>query len=320
MITAGYLAVAVTVLLAIGAAELGRRMPPAAAACLLTAVALGIAICDIWVLTWIAATWAAGLPKVAQMGGWSSEQLRQDAALPTGVGALCAILAISAAGHGLYVAIRRLRDIRELRSWARAHGAPGSLVVLEAEHVEAFATPGAAGRIVVTTGLLRRLPATERRALLAHEASHLAHGHTWWTLAAQVAAAANPLLRPVARNIAAAMERWADEDAAQATNRLVVARTLARTALMTQPENPAAVSTAGTGRLLDQRGSDVPARVRALLAPPPRWRALPCLALAGLLVMAAVGAGTAERRGDGILDRASTAAHHSKDHGAHSQK
>src|SRR5262249_42248568 len=43
---------------------------------------------------------------------------------------------------------------------------------------------------------------------------HLVHRHAWWLLGADLAAAANPLLRPTAAVIGQAVERWADEDAA----------------------------------------------------------------------------------------------------------
>jgi hypothetical protein len=45
--------------------------------------------------------------------------------------------------------------------------------------------------------------------VLAHETSHLLHNHAWWLLAADLAAAANPLLRPTARTAARCVERWA---------------------------------------------------------------------------------------------------------------
>src|SRR5207248_706641 len=80
-------------------------------------------------------------------------------------------------------------------------GVPGSLVVLDNDRPDAFATPGARGRIVVTRGLLRALNADERRALLAHETAHLAHRHACWLLVAELAAAANPMLTPTARAV-----------------------------------------------------------------------------------------------------------------------
>ena len=137
-------------------------------------------------------------------------------------------------------------------------GAPGSLVVLDNERPDAFATPGASGRIVVTTALLRALTAQERRALFAHENSHLAHRHAWWLLAAELAVATNPMLGPTVRAIEHAVERWADEDAAQAvTDRLLVARTLARTALLIRAAPPAREALAATGGNVQRRGDEL---------------------------------------------------------------
>jgi len=47
--------------------------------------------------------------------------------------------------------------------------------------------------------MLRTLSADERRALLAHEAAHLTYRHHVYTQLTDVAAAANPLLRPLRR-------------------------------------------------------------------------------------------------------------------------
>jgi len=68
--------------------------------------------------------------------------------------------------------------------------------------------------------------------LLAHEGAHLRHHHHLYTQLARLAAAANPLLRPLARVIAEGTERWADEvAAAEVGSRRLAARGLARAAL-----------------------------------------------------------------------------------------
>jgi hypothetical protein len=102
------------------------------------------------------------------------------------------------------------------------------------------------------------------------------------------------------------VERWADEDAARDVgDRDVVARTIARTALLQhaayQPER--AATAAATG-------GDVPRRVRALLAPPPRQHPLALAALAGLLVAGVLATVAVERSGDRLFDQASARPHH----------
>src|SRR5256714_1727507 len=159
------------------------------------------------------------------------------------------------------------------------------------------AARGAGRRSVGTPGLRRALTADERRALLAHEASHLRHRHAWWLLAAELAVAANPMLSSTVRAIGHAVERWADEDAARAvTDRRLVARTLARTALL--------IRAAAPSQALPATGGDVPGRVRALLEPPPRPRVVPLAVLSALLVATTLAAGTVQRRGDALLDQA----------------
>ena len=111
--------------------------------------------------------------------------------------------------------------------------------------------------------------------------------------------AANPMLSSTVRAIGHAVERWADEDAARAvTDRRLVARTLARTALL--------IRAAAPSQALPATGGDVPGRVRALLEPPPRPRVVPLAVLAALLVATTLAAGTVQRRGDELLDQAGT--------------
>jgi beta-lactamase regulating signal transducer with metallopeptidase domain len=139
--------------------------------------------------------------------------------------------------------------------------------------------------VVVSTAMLRALPVAERRALLAHESSHLRHRHHLYALAADIAAAANPLLRPAARTVRAGIERWADEDAAAAVgDRRLVARSLARAAraaLASAPPGPPAGALAVTG-------DDVGSRARALLLPAPPSRrgvAVAVLAVIGVATL-----------------------------------
>jgi Zn-dependent protease with chaperone function len=289
-----------TVLFAVTGPGLARRLPPAAATRLLVPASLVVAASGVWVLVAVAFMWVAQFPAVSRYGDWSAEQLREGAPFPTVIPVGCALLALLAVGRATTAGTRRVRHLLAVRRSCRDLGAPGSLVVLDEHRPDAFATPGAHGRIVVTTGLLRALNADERRALLAHESSHLTHRHAWWLLAAELAVAANPMLNRTVRAMGHAVERWADEDAAHAvTDRRLVARTLARTALLVRAAPPVPESLPATG-------GDVPGRVRALLEPPPRPRVIPLAVLAVLLVATTVAAGTVQRRGDELLDQAGT--------------
>lgn len=293
-------AAAITALFALVGPRLAARLPPAAATRLLVPASLLVAGSTVWVLIAVAFLWVAQIPPVSHYGQWSAEELRADMPFPTVVPVGCCLLALVALSRAGVRGTRRLRLIRAVRQSCRAVGRPGTLVVLDNDRPDAFATPGRDGRIVVTTGLLRALDADERRALLAHESAHLAHRHTWWMFAAELAEAANPMLGPTVRAIRHTVERWADEDAARAVHdRRLVARTLARTALLIR------AAPAGAGRL-DLIGDDVPARVRALFDPPPRPRIVPLAILAALLLATTVAAGTVQHRGDQLLDNAGT--------------
>jgi beta-lactamase regulating signal transducer with metallopeptidase domain len=142
--------------------------------------------------------------------------------------------------------------------------------------------PGRPGRVVVAESLLVALSAPERRALLAHERAHLAHGHHWHRGAVTLAAAANPLLGQLRSEIVYATERWADEDAAaEVGDRREVATALARVALIARRPAP--------GLRLALATQSVPARVAAMLARPPCGRPLLFIAIAAIPLIGAVG-------------------------------
>ena len=308
--TATLVAAAVNALFALAGPRLAGRLPPAAATRLVVPASLVVAGSGVWVLGAVAFTWVAQLPPVSRYGDWSAAQLRADTPFPTVIAVGATVLAVLAVGRTAVRGTRRVRLLLAVRHSCRGVGTAGSLVVLDNDRPDAFATPGADGRIVVTRGLLRALGPDERRALLAHEAAHLAHRHAWWLLATELAAAANPMLVPTARAVRHTVERWADEDAARAVaDRRLVARTLARTALLIR-----AAPQVGLPAL----GGDVPVRVRALLQPPPRPRVVPLAVLVALLLAATGAAGTVQRRGDELLDRAGTptsaVVHHRLDH------
>jgi beta-lactamase regulating signal transducer with metallopeptidase domain len=173
--------------------------------------------------------------------------------------------------------------------------------VVESNSPDAFATPALTGRIIVTRGLLDALTPAERRAMFAHERSHLRHRHAWWLLAADLAAAINPFFRPTARQLRHTVERWADEDASRSvSDRRIVARAIAHAALAAHNHR------ARPAMVLGAAGSDVPSRVAALLAPAPRWTrpALVVIAVSiTLLAATAIASFNVQRDGDALFDR-----------------
>jgi hypothetical protein len=209
------------------------------------------------------------------LGHWSVDVLRRNdppslyLALAAGIGVSVAL------GAAIRVLCRRVGAIINAGRRARCLPGVGQLVVLDDPNPDAYALPGRPGRIVVSTGMLDALDPRERRVLLAHERAHLACTHHLFVVAAQLAAATNPLLRPVAAAVVYTTERWADEHAATSIgDRGLTARTIGKAALLTTHGHPPAGALAVTGRApKDERGiGPVPRRVAALLAPPVRHR------------------------------------------------
>ncbi|MFF1278577.1 M56 family metallopeptidase [Streptomyces marokkonensis] len=263
-----------------------HHLHPRTATRLLTGVAAVMAVCSTVCLALAMVVGTAQLPGNPLPDGWSDPEVR--AAVPydevvgkAAIPALCAVLV--ACGRTLW---------RHGRVRRRAHRALAGLretevAVLSDGVPYAYALPGGRrDRVVVTTGLLERLGPAERRALFAHERAHLAARHHRFLLAVQLAARANPFLRPLRTAVAYTAERWADEDAAQAVgSRRTVAHAIGKAALVSRGTPVATLAgLAAPG--------PVPRRVAALLGPAPAVRRWPSLfTLVGLAAWgAAAGA------------------------------
>ncbi|MET9367438.1 M56 family metallopeptidase [Streptomyces griseoflavus] len=248
-----------------------HHLHPRPATRLLTGVAAVMAVCSTVCLALVMVVGTAQLPGNPLPDGWSDPEVR--AAVPydeivgkAAIPALCAV--VVACGRTLW---------RHGRVRRRAHRALAGLrgtevAVLPDGAPYAYALPGGRrDRVVVTTGLLERLRPAERRALFAHERAHLAGRHHRYLLAVQLAARANPFLRPLRTAVAYTAERWADEDAAQRVgSRRAVAQAIGRAALVsrgTPVSTLAGLAAAGP----------VPRRVAALLGPAPAVRRWPSL-------------------------------------------
>ncbi|MFF9179790.1 M56 family metallopeptidase [Streptomyces misionensis] len=272
-----YVPLVVTVVLAV-LAPAARRLPPRAAARSLACAALVTATGWLGSLALLAFTGLAQIPEVAEQGHWSVAALRAEDPVSLAVAALGALGLIAALGSLAVAAVRQTRQLLWARREAAAVPGDTELTVLDDEMPQAFALPGAPGRIVVSRGMLRCLGDDERAALLAHERAHLRGRHHLYLALWRLTAAVTPLLRPLADAGGYVLERWADEDAAtHVGSRMVVARAVGRAAL--------ASAAAHRRHQLAATGGAVPQRVRALLAPPPAPRALPFVAGAVLLAL-----------------------------------
>jgi Zn-dependent protease with chaperone function len=302
-----YLPLLVPLVAAAAARPLAERLPPRTAAWLLAGSALTLAAASSAVLGLLALAAAVRLPLVAAIGDLSLPAISRNdpASLPVGLvaGATLAVAAAAAVRAAL------LRASALLSAHRHARGLPGDeqLVVVADEAADAYAVPGWPGRIVVTSGMLGALSPAERQVLLAHERAHAANYHYLFTAAARLAAAANPLLRPLARAVDYSLERWADERAATAAgSRPLAARAVAKAALAasagscrvvaTRPPEAAVHVAAPAPAGVETRGAGpVPRRVAALLGPPPQPRlllvctAIALVAVSGLAAMEAAG-------------------------------
>ncbi|MCX4547698.1 M48 family metalloprotease [Streptomyces sp. NBC_01387] len=287
------------VVLTLSAPRTARRLPPRAAAWMLTSAAVIAAGAWVAVLAMLGVTFIGQIPQVAAEGRWSPRVLAADNPLDWPVAAACAVGALGCLAALVVSAYRWVRVFVRARHDFRPLPTSGDLAVLDDPAPVAFALPGAPGRIVVSTGMLRALNADERRALLAHERAHLRHRHHVFLLVLQLAAAANPLLRPLTRAGAHALECWADESAgAVVADRHLVARAVARAALATgRAPQPALAAT----------GGPVPQRVQALLAPPTPLRRRLVVAVAALMVICCAGPALTAHDVDQLFDAAAPA-------------
>ncbi|WP_433291838.1 M56 family metallopeptidase [Actinoplanes sp. CA-030573] len=285
MTLAVYLPLLLPVLVAWAARHATDRGRPRAAVPSLVAAAVLTAAASIWSLLLLVLTLFDDLPAMAALK--SRAGMHPPEPVPDGV-------AVLAAAALCLVLISVARDVHVRRAAAARlrHAGPnaGGLVVADWAEPLAVAVPGRPGEVLLTTGMLKVLDASERRAVLAHERAHLAHRHHVAVLLASAAAAVNPLLRPARDAVAYLVERWADEEAASGVgDRDLVARAVARAALATAgyPARSAA---------LGVHGGAIARRVRALQRPQPgaaRWQpALP--AMVGIACLALDASATAQ--------------------------
>jgi len=250
----------------------------------------------------LAATLLGQIPLLAIIGHWSAAGMRRRDPTSLALAIVACLLLTAALAAAFRTAARRMRALTDAASAARCLPRRGQLTVLDDAAPDAYAMPGLPGKIVVTAGMLEALDHHERQVLLAHERAHLAGAHCLFTALARIAAAANPLLRPLAGAVGFSVERWADEHAARVTgDRRLVARTIAKAALLANGHagTPAAALAMAAGSL---RGAGpVPRRVAALLTAPPRQHPLLLVAMLIVLLLATGSALEAARDLHGLI-------------------
>jgi Zn-dependent protease with chaperone function len=276
----------VSALLGLFAPWLGRRLPPATAVRFLTTAAYVTTAAVWYVLAVIGLLMVAHFSVVADLGRFSTRVIGDGIPVPLALAAFAPLLLGGLMLAALGRALLGVRDLVRATARCRRLGRPvAGLVVIDEDEPDAYSVAGLRGRVVVSTAMLRALSPDERRVLLAHESAHLAGRHHLWLQAADVAVAANPLLRPVSKAVGVAIERWADEiAAAEVGDRTLAARALARAGIA----RATATRAAAPATALPAASHAVADRARALLAGPPRRRRALNGVLAALMVTVAV--------------------------------
>jgi Zn-dependent protease with chaperone function len=298
-----YLPLLLPLLAPLGARQLSMRCEPRLATWLLTASSLVLAVASTVSLGLLTITGLTRVPQFAGPGHWSVSAARRNDPTELSIAVIAGLLLGAALIMAVRMLWRRTRSLAAAALDAACMPSRDGLVVVDDPAPDAFALPGLPGRVVVSTGMLHTLDETEHDILLAHERAHLSAHHYAFVAVAQLGAAANPLLRPVATAVTYTTERWADENAAAATgDRTRVARAVGKAALAARhPSSRLRLPGAALG-ILGRRhnplasAGPVPRRVAALLAPPLRIR--PLLATATVAVLLAAAWSSAEAAHD----------------------
>jgi Zn-dependent protease with chaperone function len=258
-------------ILAVVVTAIHRRLPPVVATRAVTitlAVIAAAAVPTLWI---VSLGYLAHVPLLGGQLQWCAEAFGVHDPIPSWLGAPALLLSLVGAIRASAV----LSGYRRLR-----HDDAGAVEIADHSRPFAFTLPGRGGHVVVSSGLVEILDEDERGVVLAHEHAHARNRHDRYLLVAQVSAALVPFLRPLAGRLHFSLERCADEVAvAHCGDRGFVARTLGKVALHS-------VTPAGA---MGFGGLGAPARVAALLSPPPTpLRSSATLALWGAIATTGV--------------------------------
>lgn len=247
----GSLAFPLVVALAVAAIATSahRQLPPRLATRFVTIALVLVVLAAFPTALVFALAFLAHTPVIGLGFNWCAEAIGVHDAVPTWVG----VPSLALIGLGVVRTVRLLRQHRALRL-NDSH----PIHIAHSHKPYAVTLPGRAGQIVISTAMVDLLDDDERRIVIAHERAHARYRHDRYLLTAELAAAALPPLRALARRVNYSIERWADEAAAAVCgDRELVAVTLGKVALQTQPATVAGFS-----------GLGVASRMGALLQPP----------------------------------------------------
>lgn len=226
-----------------------RRLPPRLATRFVTIALVLVVVAALPTALVVAVAFLAHAPVVGFGFEWCAQAMGLHGSVPAWLGAPAVVLI--AVG-----AVRAFRLLRQHRTFRVEHTRP--IHVAHSHKPYAVTLPGRAGQIVISTAMVELLDDDEQRIVVAHERAHARYRHDRYLLTAEFAAAVLPPLRALAKRVNYSIERWADEAAAAACgDRRLVAITLGKVALQTNPPTVAGFS-----------GLGVASRMGALLEPP----------------------------------------------------
>lgn len=239
----------VTLVVAAVATSAHRRLPPRLATRFVTVALVLVVVAALPTAVVVAVAFLAHVPLIGFGFEWCHHAMGLHGSVPAWLGVPAVVLL--AVG-----AVRTFRLLRQHRSLRLEQ--PRPVHVAPSHQPYAVTLPGKAGQIVISTAMVELLDDDEQRVVLAHERAHARFRHDRYLLASELAAAALPPLRALAKRVNYSLERWADEAAAVACgDRRLVAITLGKVALQSNPPTIAGFS-----------GLGVAARMGALLEPP----------------------------------------------------
>ena len=247
---------------------LHRRLHPRVSAVVLAASV-------VWITTVaVVGIWLLAFRYVAHVS-WFAAQLQWCSVIVGAHGTVSAWVGIPAVGASFAGLVRASRFWKVQRT-LRSSSLRGTSVVATDE-VFAFVVPGPDAATIVSSGLLRHLGPEEQEVVFAHERAHAHHRHDRYLTIGRAAEALLPIIRPLTRRLEFSLERWADDAAVTAVNgnRMLVARTIAKVALLPHRALGPALGFSGFGDA---------ARAEFLLDPPARSRSLTVLAIVSSVV------------------------------------
>jgi hypothetical protein len=262
----------------------------------LVAVA-GATICAVAALSW---TLIARIPAIASVGEWPTDRIDQVTRIPLGLSIVASVAGVLILANLIRVVTIQRTVNRETRGALAGAASDGEVIIIAddlpyAHAISASRTPSP--RILVSSGMVTALTPSELESVIAHERSHVRHLHGWFRMSGELATAVNPLLRWSAQDLGFALERWADEDAADATGRDNVAVALHRAAL-TRLERQAG----GAAGAVGFGAHGVPRRIAALLHEPGRGRWIGLALYVIVFALVAGGVVRALERSEDLLE------------------